>query len=210
MLFLLIFSSSSHLLYQRGLEYRGIAARVQQEGAGEVKFMLTLDTLKKTLNLTVFMLFLEILYHICINSMKSCIIIYQKSVVSQGFWEFIESRRKIRVWVFLACLACLTVQYHEMCVLIPVHLDTNIFTMHFFFFFNNLYRIIFRKLLFGLAVGFICLFRLFGMVCPSPVQMLLRCFLPVFEWWKYFSFFYLMPPIYLHSFTVKLSEGLKV
>lgn len=88
---------------------RDCAARVQQEGAGEVKFMLTLDTLKKPLNLTVSMLFLEILYHICINSMKSCIIIYQKSVVLQGFWEFIESRRKIRVWVFLACLACLTV-----------------------------------------------------------------------------------------------------
>lgn len=96
-----------HLTYfiSVALTTRGIAARVQQEGSGEVKFMLTLDALKKTLNLTVFMLFLDILYHIFINSMKSCVVIYQKSVVLQGFWEFIESRRKIRVCLFsLSCL----------------------------------------------------------------------------------------------------------
>lgn len=77
-----------------------------------------------------------------------------------------------------------------MCILIPVHLDTSIFPVHFFFLFNNLCLIILRKLLFGLVVGFVCLFHLFGMVCPPPVQMLLRCFM---WFWVVEAFFLFLP-----------------
>lgn len=98
------FFSSSHLLYQCGLDYKRDCCKSAARRIRRSEIYANFGRFKKNPE---FNSFHAVSWHlvIFINSMKSCVVIYQKSVVLQGFWEFIESRRKIRVCLFsLSCL----------------------------------------------------------------------------------------------------------